>query len=820
MLYFKKLKRCILLLIFCVFVHYHVQSQGCVDTIVSKKFDVENFGNTFWGGTNYQDSLGNLYLLGSKYTQANPPTTAKIIGTLIKFNADKKIIWSKSYPGSIGFDDFAFVRKTVGQDKDHDLYFLSSGLQAGGASNFNNGNFLKLDSNGNILANKLLTRQTFFPQGYGFRTFISAGKIFSTIITAYRIASFTSATFAALDKDFTTIRWSKSYLPLVSNMISCIADYSIELTDTTAVAPISVQYKNPADLTDTIRTFTFLKINSLTGAITSQKSYSCFNSQNPVKSIYTTPRAVNINYDTKEVIYQFSRVVNNSTIFSFIKVDENLNISRLAEFQANTLFNLYDFNKLNDSIIILNATFTENGLKKFATVYWNLNLQLMLQRVYYSPQFTANSSYSSLTSKNPNNTINYFIASQGTFSPGEKPIYLFDNVKNPNFDFGCTDKDINLFLPVTATIIQPQTVVFNEQPGLTYVLSDNPNIFTVQNNSFTENKYCDLVSTCTSLKIQGKSSFCLNKGNTDSFKVARNSGCLRKTQWTVNAAQMQILQSNDTSATVKFLKPFKGYIKAFYENCTVADSFYIEVDTMYNIKTGVYLGNDTIQCVGKAVILDAGNGFKEYAWQDGSTSQTFTTGNTGLFHVTVKDSCMNVFKDSVYIKPNLKKLDLIQAGMLCEYDSAKIILPNEFTNYQWLPFANSLISGNILLLFPPGTTVYTISAESHNNCRIEDTLLIKKKDCYGSIYFPTAFTPNNDGKNDSYKAGAVGILQSYQLSIFNRYGELVFSTNNISTGWDGTYKGKLLSGTFTWICNYTFRSRQSERETGSFILIK
>ncbi|MGB4844025.1 MAG: gliding motility-associated C-terminal domain-containing protein [Ferruginibacter sp.] len=821
MLYFNKLKRFILLLIFCIFVHYHVQSQGCVDTIVSKQFDVENFGSTFWGGTNYQDSLGNLYLTGYRYIQANPPSIAQIKSTLIKFNADKKIIWSKNYPGSIGFDDFAFGRRIKGQDTGNNLYFLSSGINIGGTSNFNNGNFLKTDSNGNILTNKILTRQSSFPQGYGFSAFISAGKIFSTIIAGYRIASFTSATFAALDKDLTTIRWSKSYLPLVSNIISYVGDYSIELTDTTAVTPIRVQYKNPADLTDTIHTFAFLEINSLKGNITNQKSYNCFNSQNPGKSIsHTSPRAVNINYDTKEVIYQFSRVVNNSTIFSFIKIDENLNISQLAEFQANLLFNLYDFNKLNDSIIILNATFTENGLKKFATVYWNLNLQLILQRVYYSPQFTANASYTSLTSKNQNNTINYFIASQGLFAPGENPIYLFDNIKNPNFDFGCTDKDINLFMPVTASVIQPQTVLFNEQPGLNYVLSDNPNIFTAQNNSFTESKYCDFISICNSLKIQGKSSFCLNSGNIDSFKVDRNGSCLRKTKWSVNNTQMQILQSNDSVATVKFLQPFNGFIKAMYENCNVVDSFYIEVDTVYNVKTGVYLGNDTVQCIGKSITLNAGNGFKEYVWQDGSSLPTFTTSNTGLFHVTVKDSCMNIYKDSVYIQPNSQKLDLMQAGILCEYDTAKIILPNQFTNYLWQPAVNSLISGNSLFLFPTSTTVYTISAESHNNCRIEDTLLVKKKDCYGILYFPTAFSPNNDGINDSYRAGAKGILQSYQLSIFNRYGEMVFTTKDIATGWDGKYKGKLLAGAYTWVCHYTFRNRKAETETGSFILIR
>ncbi len=821
MLYFNKLKYIFLVLIACIFLQQNVQAQGCVDTIVSKKFDVENFGYTFWGGTNYQDSLGNLYLLGTKYTQATPSSTAKINSTLIKFNSDKKIIWSKNYPGSIGYDDFAFVRRIIGQDKDHNLYLMSSGLQIGGLSSFNNGNFLKIDSNGNILANKLIVRQT--PPlflGYGFAVLNNPAKICSTLIVSYRIAAANSVTFAAIDKDLTTIRWSKSYNPSVGNLVSSNGSYSIELDDTTSIATVILQYKNPANLTDTIRAFTFLRINSLTGNVINQKSYSCFSLQNLNKSIYTTPRAVNINYNTKEVIYQFSRILNNNTIFSFIKVDENLNIVSTAEYRANTLFNAYDFNKINDTTIALNATYTQNGAKKFATINWNSDLQITLQRAYYSNQFTGNSLYTNLTSKNANNTVNYFITAQGIFLQGDNPIYLFDNTKNPNFEFDCADKNIDLFLPVTASILTTQGASFIEQPGLNYNLINNTNTYTAQNNSFTESRYCDFVSICNSLKIQGKLSFCLNKGNIDSFKVVRNNTCLRKTQWSVNPAQMQILQSNDTIARVKFLQPFKGYIKATYENCNVSDSFYVEVDTVYNIKTGVYLGNDTVQCIGKAITLNAGNGFKEYSWQDGNTLNTFTSSDTGLFYVTVKDSCNNIFKDSVYIQPNSKKLDLIQSGTLCEYDTAKITLPNQFTNYLWQPVANSLINGNTLFLFPTDNTLYNISAESHNNCRIADTLQVIKKNCYGSLYFPTAFTPNNDGKNDSYKPGAVGVLQSYQFSIFNRYGEIVFSTNNIATGWDGMFKGKLLSGAYTWVCNYSFRRRKAETETGSFILIK
>ena len=443
-----------------------------------------------------------------------------------------------------------------------------------------------------------------------------------------------------------------------------------------------------------------------------------------------------------------------------------------------------------------------------------------MQRSYYSSQFTGNPNYVSISSKNTNNTFNYFIATSGTLVQNDYPVYLFDNIKNPDFEFDCADKAVELFSRVTANTFRTDTASIIEQPGLTYNLINSPNTYTAQNNNFSEQKYCDLISTCTTLKVQGKTSFCLNKGNIDSFKVVKNSTCLRKTIWSVNSSQMQILQSNDTIVKVKFLQPFKGYIKAAYENCSVSDSFYIEVDTVYNIKTGVYLGGDTVQCVGKNITLYAGSGFKKYEWQNGSTMNTFTTSDTGLFYIKVLDSCNNTFKDSIYIFPNPKKLNLAFGITLCEYDTAKIILPANLSNYTWQPLSSSIKSGNTILLFPTSTTIYTITAQSHNNCFIEDTVLIKTKDCYGSMYFPTAFSPNNDGKNDKYKPGAIGILQLYSLTIYNRYGNTVFHTNDINDGWNGKYKNQTQTGGYTWVCTYTFRSRLQQTESGSFLLLR
>ena len=56
------------------------------------------------------------------------------------------------------------------------------------------------------------------------------------------------------------------------------------------------------------------------------------------------------------------------------------------------------------------------------------------------------------------------------------------------------------------------------------------------------------------------------------------------------------------------------------------------------------------------------------------------------------------------------------------------------------------------------------------------------------LYIPNAFTPNDDGLNDSFGALGHGV-KDYHLVIYNRWGQLVFESSNINNQWDGTFQG-------------------------------
>ena len=57
------------------------------------------------------------------------------------------------------------------------------------------------------------------------------------------------------------------------------------------------------------------------------------------------------------------------------------------------------------------------------------------------------------------------------------------------------------------------------------------------------------------------------------------------------------------------------------------------------------------------------------------------------------------------------------------------------------------------------------------------------------IYVPNAFTPNSDGENDSFMAKGDGI-KDFKLYVFDRWGNVIFFSNDIMKGWDGRYLAK------------------------------
>jgi gliding motility-associated-like protein len=115
---------------------------------------------------------------------------------------------------------------------------------------------------------------------------------------------------------------------------------------------------------------------------------------------------------------------------------------------------------------------------------------------------------------------------------------------------------------------------------------------------------------------------------------------------------------------------------------------------------------------------------------------------------------------------------------------------------------------------------YLITIRLSIGCVITDTLLVrmfKERE----IHVPKGFSPNGDGKNDVLYPRVVGIKALRYFKIYNRWGQLVFQTDQINAGWDGVYRGaKQPSETYVWSAEGIDIDDQVIRRNGTFILIR
>lgn len=112
-----------------------------------------------------------------------------------------------------------------------------------------------------------------------------------------------------------------------------------------------------------------------------------------------------------------------------------------------------------------------------------------------------------------------------------------------------------------------------------------------------------------------------------------------------------------------------------------------------------------------------------------------------------------------------------------------------------------------------------------NDMVIDDLQIRQCEDCAsGQIYVPDAFTPNNDGVNDDLQFYVPKVI-SYDLKIYNRWGSVIFSSNDVAQRWNGTHGGSPCNeGEYTWVI--TYRAAQATQEpnehtqTGHVLLLR
>ena len=106
-----------------------------------------------------------------------------------------------------------------------------------------------------------------------------------------------------------------------------------------------------------------------------------------------------------------------------------------------------------------------------------------------------------------------------------------------------------------------------------------------------------------------------------------------------------------------------------------------------------------------------------------------------------------------------------------------------------------------------------------NSCEATDSIRVSPGDC--DVYIPSAFTPNGDNVNETFGVIDNVAVQYFSMQIYNKWGQLIFISNDIAKKWDGTYKGKQVpNGAYIWMMTYVNRSGRKFYEQGTVMLIR
>ncbi len=235
--------------------------------------------------------------------------------------------------------------------------------------------------------------------------------------------------------------------------------------------------------------------------------------------------------------------------------------------------------------------------------------------------------------------------------------------------------------------------------------------------------------------------------------------------------------------------------------------------------------NDTALCQGNTLVLDADFGTGTYKWesipaqrddQNNTNQSTYFVYKPGFYTVTAAvGQC--IFKDSLHVVFN----DTLQLAMpkdttLCLGETFIInpIVTNA-TDYTWQNGSKELqhIATN--------TGIYRLIAV--NGCgRDTAEMNIIFDPCPCVLTLPNAFTPNGDGVNDNFRPLHACDMEKYTMSIYNRYGEIIFVSKNPLQYWDGTLQGKKLNqGGYVWVVSYTQSSKgQPINKQGTVLLLR
>ena len=297
--------------------------------------------------------------------------------------------------------------------------------------------------------------------------------------------------------------------------------------------------------------------------------------------------------------------------------------------------------------------------------------------------------------------------------------------------------------------------------------------------------------------------------------------------------------TGENVAAVKYplvqpLSSTKYYVQANLGKCVANDSVFIKV-APYPISNA---GLDSSICFGTKAFLHGSVVGSSFAWSPLNNLLNANTLNpiaapsiSTKYVLTAKDTigCPKPVKDTVeiiVIKPvvvfagndtSIVINQPLQLNAVCNFDNGTV--------YKWSPSTglnNTDIPNPIALLNITGDSIkYKVRATIPEGCYGEDEIVVKLFKTDPDIFVPTGFTPNADGKNDILKPIPVGVSKLEYFSIYNRWGQLIYTTSEFGKGWNGLMGDAMQpSGTYVYITQGIDYTGKTIFRKGTVVLIR
>jgi gliding motility-associated-like protein len=287
--------------------------------------------------------------------------------------------------------------------------------------------------------------------------------------------------------------------------------------------------------------------------------------------------------------------------------------------------------------------------------------------------------------------------------------------------------------------------------------------------------------------------------------------------WTFEGASPDT-SSQQNPGEVLFPEPGTFEIKQVITFGGCPDSFSTTLTVLPSPQ--VDLGADTLLCDAASYLLDGTSpGATSYFWENGSTKPMRLIEANGVYSLLVsneyceKEASVEVrFFNETYPGASL---DLGPDSTWC--DNFTLTLDAS------LPGAGSYLwedgdTAALRIISQSGTYAVTAFLE---NCPLTDEAEITITHCEGKVYVPNAFSPNGDSVNDLFRPFGQDVVFK-NMKIFDRWGGILYNSDQPDPGWDGTRKGKpAIEGVYVYLLEYEdLLTGQTELISGDVLLVR